>query len=200
MPSIKLPSKRKTKDNYTWVLKEYAPGKFIPKKVTVQEFEQAERLIEEQELQGTYDNITEEMIYEAFEERYPSSLRVRSVINNFLDVVHSNILNLSSDAGSKAFEFRTLMELIRKNRVTHNAFNEWANQNRHLFESVFYQSTFKTYIHTPDGARSATGRWGELSNIERGEYEEAFDRSFDENVDLVIQALKDILDAYGIKY
>lgn len=142
----------------------------------------------ESALMGTDDFYTLESVIQIANEQTYKTRKLEAIIQNFKDVVETN--NSSFGVfGNDSEKFTAIMEAIQNNPIVHEEFNKWAQNKRYLFESVFYQSTFKV-----------SQRYGELESWEKGQYTLTHERSHEENLKLVIKDLSKILEKYNIEY
>lgn len=204
--SVKLPKKglkvyydEESREYYTKILVEIESGRFRgnfkAQKVPLEKGFFIESLIEREQIISGNNAITMDYIDKMMKESKYVPLKTQSLIDNFSEVVKRNYDILGT--GVLGDRFIHLMTLINEYSITHDAFIEWVTNHRYLFESVFYQSTFKARA---DDYSNEGQRWNELTDFERYMYETTLERDYEENMALVIRELEDILDRFGINH
>lgn len=198
--SVKSPKSAKVKRNsedeeYTYILREYAPGKYHPYRVAKEQadvlksLEIAKELTEDipsattlQELRTT----TQHQIY--------ITKRMASSLENFKQVVYDNWVDYCDPNSTiNGDYFYDLMEKIENNPITHAEFTKWVREHRYLYESVFYQSLVYDL---------QSWAWKSLPDEEQQEYLSVYHSSvsYQDNFEKVVSAIESILDKYGIEY
>lgn len=173
---------------YTYILEEIGVGKWIPREVPIELGRLLESLEIENKLMGGNDYFTFESLQEYAKEQIYVTRKMDAVLNNFRSVVNTNNQSFGVDSFNSNL-FDRIIQAIQDNPITHEDFNDWVKDKRYLFESVFYQSTFK-----------GGDRWEELTSREKRGYTASFERSYEENLELIINDLSKILDRYRIEY